>query len=730
MPTLDNAIWLTAANGTAQNGSTTLTDGSLSVDVDATFTGNSWDASQNGYGVSEFGAFGLTSAISADYVFSNAVENLSFDLQHVNSSGSTYDDQFRIFAYDEHGDLIPAADIIAALGGLDDETVSVGASGEVVIDADGGTSNNVTVTINGQVSRLEVIYEPGPDGTQTGGAGIGDLSFDISPLDDIVEGSDGDDLIDATYTGDPEGDQVDAGDSTGAVTGSANSDDDYIDAGLGNDTVDAGDGDDVVEAGGGNDSVQGGDGNDTVDGAGGSDTLRGGTGDDSLRGQGGNDSVFGDEGNDTIRGNAGSDTLDGGDDDDLVIGGGGDDTVIGNQGDDTLYGGNGDDWLRGSLGEDELWGGRGADYLWGGYGDDLFVIQNDFGNDTISGEGIDETDGDTLDLSRVTDDLTIDLSGSDPEIGEFSDGTFTANFEEIENIILGGGADTIYLADGSGADFVQGFDLTDFGDGTTVDQLNVADVTSDFGTTPVTAWDVVVTDTNGDGTGDAILTFPGGESLTLIGVLASQVDSILELNAIGIPCFTPGTMIRTSRGEQPIEEIAEGDLVLTADAGLQPVAWVGTRHLDAAQLAEHPELRPVVIRKGAFGNRRKMLVSPQHGLIWDRAGGGLIRAKHAAEFMGGKVARIDRNCTDVTYIHLMFDRHQLVFAEGAATEAFYPGPQALRALEQPVLTELLALFPDLGRVAFANSAPETAYGAPVRPYLRSGEIRKMMRHAA
>ena len=91
------------------------------------------------------------------------------------------------------------------------------------------------------------------------------------------------------------------------------------------------------------------------------------------------------------------------------------------------------------------------------------------------------------------------------------------------------------LADGSGADTVQSFDMTDSGDGTTNDQLDVTGLTSDGGTTPVHAGDVTVTDTNGDGSGDAILTFPGGESITLVGVTVSQVDSIDELVSMGIP---------------------------------------------------------------------------------------------------------------------------------------------------------------------------------------------------
>ena len=89
-------------------------------------------------------------------------------------------------------------------------------------------------------------------------------------------------------------------------------------------------------------------------------------------------------------------------------------------------------------------------------------------------------------------------------------------------------------------------------------------LTSDGGTTPVIAADVVVTDTNGDGTGDAILTFPGGESITLVGVLSSQVDSIDELVALGIPDGRDYIVEGTGAGELIDTNYTgdpEGDLV-------------------------------------------------------------------------------------------------------------------------------------------------------------------------
>ena len=144
-----------------------------------------------------------------------------------------------------------------------------------------------------------------------------------APTDGIVEGTDGDDLIDIDYEGDPEGDRIDAGDNL------------------------AGTDDDSVEAGAGNDTVFSGAGNDTVLGQGGDDLIFGGPGDDDLRGQGGNDTIFGEAGSDTLSGGGGADALDGGAGNDDLRGGAGADTLTGGAGNDTLAGGSGDDVLFG-----------------------------------------------------------------------------------------------------------------------------------------------------------------------------------------------------------------------------------------------------------------------------------------------------------------------------------------------------------------------------------------------
>ncbi len=333
--------------------------------------------------------------------------------------------------------------------------------------------------------------------------------------------------------------------------------DDSIDSGDGADLVFGETGDDTISSGAGDDTVSGGAGSDRISSGSGADYIDGGTEDDLLSGNDGDDTILGGDGADILEGEDGADSIVGGSGNDTLIGYnasnafGGSTVVSADDGaSDILIGGAGDDDIYAGSGSDTLDGGTGNDLVFGAGGDDAVVLNNDFGNDTIAGGETGETSGDTLDLSAVTDDLTVDLSAANPETGTVSDGTGTASFTEIENITLGAGADTLILADGGGADAVSGFNTADSGDGTTVDQLDVSGLTSDGGTTPVTTSDVTVSD---DGSGNAVLTFPGGESLTLLGVAPTEVDTPAELEAIGIPGAALNYIVEGGGGADTID---------------------------------------------------------------------------------------------------------------------------------------------------------------------------------
>jgi len=170
----------------------------------------------------------------------------------------------------------------------------------------------------------------------------------------------------------------------------------------------------------------------------------------------------------------------------------------------------------------------------------------------------------------------------------------------------------------------------------------------------------------------------------------------------GCPCFTPGTMIATPRGEVPIEGLRLGDRIITRDNGLQTIRWIGRRDLSARITLNHEHLAPVRICKGALGNdlpERDMVVSPNHRMLvgHDKSilhcdeGEVLVAAKHLTGLMGVRQLQ----AVDTVYLHLMFDDHQVILANGAWSESFQPDAGVLAGIGNAQRLELLSLFPAL-----------------------------------
>ncbi|MBK4217862.1 Hint domain-containing protein [Paracoccus caeni] len=172
-----------------------------------------------------------------------------------------------------------------------------------------------------------------------------------------------------------------------------------------------------------------------------------------------------------------------------------------------------------------------------------------------------------------------------------------------------------------------------------------------------------------------------------------------------VPCFASGSLIETPKGIRRIEDLRAGDLVLTADNGAQEIRWIGQTHVDAARLDLQPNLRPILIRAGALGcglPARDLTVSPQHRvLVRSRIGRRLfdenevmLAAKHLVGLPGIEAIN---PAEGVTYLHLLFDRHELVRSNGCLTESLFTGPQAMLAVGPAARREIQSLFPELIR---------------------------------
>lgn len=146
----------------------------------------------------------------------------------------------------------------------------------------------------------------------------------------------------------------------------------------------------------------------------------------------------------------------------------------------------------------------------------------------------------------------------------------------------------------------------------------------------------------------------------------------------GVICFVAGTQILTEGGSVPVERIAAGCVIQTADNGLKRVIWAGSTTVTADDMVFDPGLRPVRIETGAFGNKQPLLVSQQHRIA---VGDGLVKAKHLPLIPGCR-ARIARGIRPVRYYHLLLEDHQMVIANGVESESLFPGPMSARILRQ------------------------------------------------
>lgn len=183
-------------------------------------------------------------------------------------------------------------------------------------------------------------------------------------------------------------------------------------------------------------------------------------------------------------------------------------------------------------------------------------------------------------------------------------------------------------------------------------------------------------------------------------------------------CFRSGTLIETALGERRVEGLIPGDLVLTADHGLQPLRWIGSRTLSGLG-----RMAPIRVAAGALGNRRDLWLSPQHRLLVSDWRAQLFAGEEevlvsACHLLQGDLIHRDP-MERVTYVHLLFDQHEIVFSEGIPSESFHPGSYGLGLLSDAVRDELLELFPEMD-AAFAG------FGQAARTCLTGQEARLVL----
>ena len=350
----------------------------------------------------------------------------------------------------------------------------------------------------------------------------------------------------------------------------------------------------------------------------------------------------------------------------------------------------------------------------GNSGDDTVEVINDVGtlNGNAAGTPIDNISTRPGDDTITVTDSTI--SGVVQSVG--GEDVITISGSTVSEVSAGSGNDTVTI---------QGSDIADIRLGSGDDTLNFTDtaVSGDIrgngGTDSLNLpAGTVVTDDNGT------FTVTLGETYTLSsGTFELPSGSIVNYttfeNGVGIPCFTRNTLIETTQGRCCIQELRVGDLIPTATHGIQKIRWIGSRRLEVSDLAGNAKLHPVRITAGALGKglpKRDLLVSRQHrmqvsSVIAERMFGTtdvLIPAIRLIDLPG---IFVDTGVASVEYFHLLFDAHEVIFAEGAPTESLYTGPEALRSIAPAARAEIFEIFPELAEL---NYAPATSILIPER----------------
>ncbi|WP_460274794.1 Hint domain-containing protein [Celeribacter sp. ULVN23_4] len=472
-----------------------------------------------------------------------------------------------------------------------------------------------------------------------------------------VEGTSSDDTINSSYT-DSDGDSI-------------SSDDDTIYGYAGDDTIYGGDGDDYIDGGAGDDTLIGGDG---------ADTLVGGSGQDTVDYSDSDEAVYVDLSTNTFSGGdaegdsaSGVDGITGSDYDDTLIGFDGESTSGDDQYTNIIHGGGGDDYIDGKAGADYLYGDSGDDTIYGGEGDDY--IEGGTGTDTIYGE-----EGDDTIYGGDGDDIIDGGDGADTIDG--GDGDDTIYLGSGDTVTGGDGSDTFIID----ADQLDGDPITIVGsedsDDSDEDVLDLSQLDEDDYTISY----------DEDDPESGTVTLSDGTVITF-----SNIETVI--------CFAQGTRIATPYGPRPVEDLHPGDLIITMDNGIQPLRWVGARTVPAMG-----RFAPIEITKGALGNASDLIVSPQHRLLirdWrSEMLFGTSEVFSAAKHLVNGTTIRERAGGVVTYYHLMFDRHEVIFAEETPTESFHVSNLSLTGVADAARDELFGLFPELR--ALPNQHGDTA----------------------
>lgn len=106
-----------------------------------------------------------------------------------------------------------------------------------------------------------------------------------------------------------------------------------------------------------------------------------------------------------------------------------------------------------------------------------------------------------------------------------------------------------------------------------------------------------------------------------------------------------------------------------------------------------------------------MMVSPQHRMLMTGVDVELLFGEHevlvSAKHLLGRSGVDQVKNKSVSYLHILFDAHEIVRADGSWSESFQPGELTLDGLDCEQRDEILALFPELAKGVTIPAARQT-----------------------
>ena len=182
--------------------------------------------------------------------------------------------------------------------------------------------------------------------------------------------------------------------------------------------------------------------------------------------------------------------------------------------------------------------------------------------------------------------------------------------------------------------------------------------------------------------------------------------TILRMADLVQGCFAAGVRVAMDDGSLcPVEALATGMQVRTRDHGPQTLRWIG----QVTQRA-YGVFAPVTFAPGVLGNAGPLTLGPLQRIFLYQRGEDRLGTRpeilvQAHSLVDGATV-LQREGGFVTYFSLVFDDHQIIYAEGVPVESMLVSRASVERLPEALAQDLAERFPHLNQHAhFAQDMP-------------------------